>query len=162
MKNIKVVIAFILGLVISGVSVYALNIDARNTYYDNTNSGSSATNMQDAIDDLYERSWNASLIDCGTYSNNANINVSSYYDGDLSTLTSNNFVLELLSQNTGVRGWGRTGKSTYTNSIVKSFNNGTLTITFNQSEQIRYGEGADFEWLSASYRVWLIPSDFRN
>ena len=55
MKNIKVVIAFILGLVISGVSVYALNIDARNTYYDNTTSGSSATNMQDAIDDLYDK-----------------------------------------------------------------------------------------------------------
>ena len=162
MKNIKTIIAFVLGLVISGVSVYAISIDARNTYYDNTISGSSATNMQDAIDDLYERSGNASLIDCGTYSNSANINVSNYYDGDLSALTADNFVLELISQNTGVRGWGRSGKSTYTNSITKSFSNGTLSITFNLSEQVRYGDGADFEWLSASYRVWLIPSDFRN
>ena len=55
MKNIKIILAFILGFLISSLGVYAITIDARNTAYDNTNSGSSATNMQDAIDDLYEK-----------------------------------------------------------------------------------------------------------
>ena len=53
MKNNKFFLGLILGLIISTVGVYALNINARDTAYDNTNSGSSATNMQDAIDDLY-------------------------------------------------------------------------------------------------------------
>ena len=58
MKNIKIIIAFILGILVSGIGVYALNISARDTAYDNTNSGSTATNMQDAIDDLYEKAGN--------------------------------------------------------------------------------------------------------
>ena len=53
----KNILSFILGAIIfSGLTVFALNISARDTAYDNTNSGSSATNMQDAIDDLYNRS----------------------------------------------------------------------------------------------------------
>ena len=56
MKNIKIGRAFILGILVSGLGVYALNINARDTAYDNTNSGSTATNMQDAIDDLYDKS----------------------------------------------------------------------------------------------------------
>ena len=53
----KNILSFILGAIIfSSLTVFALNISARDTAYDNTNSGSSATNMQDAIDDLYNRS----------------------------------------------------------------------------------------------------------
>ncbi len=53
----KNIIFFVMGFVLAiGISVYALSINARDTAYDNTNSGSSATNMQDAIDDLYNRS----------------------------------------------------------------------------------------------------------
>ena len=55
MKSIKIIIAFVLGVIVSGIGVFALSINARDTAYDNTNSGSSATNMQDAIDDLYEK-----------------------------------------------------------------------------------------------------------
>ena len=58
MKNIKIILAFILGILVSGIGVYALNISARETSYDNSISGSSATNMQEAIDDLYEKAGN--------------------------------------------------------------------------------------------------------
>ena len=162
MKNIKLYIGIIIGVLISSVGVYALNINARDTAYDNTNSGSSATNMQDAIDDLYERSGNASLIDCGTYSGNVTINISNYYDGDLTNLTGDNFILEFLSSNAGTIGWGRTGKSTYSNSVSKTVSNGVLSISLPLKETIRYGEGAGLEWLSDTYEVWLVPNDFRN
>ena len=48
MKNIKIIIAFILGLVISGVTVYALSINSKDVSYANTS-------VENAIDDLYEK-----------------------------------------------------------------------------------------------------------
>ena len=51
--NIKPLIAFILGLIISGTSVYAAILFASSDVsYDNTSSGMSATNVQDALDEL--------------------------------------------------------------------------------------------------------------
>lgn len=60
--NIKTVVSFILGIIISGVTVYAATIIASNQVgYDNTSSGMSATNVQDAIDELYTK---ANSIEC--------------------------------------------------------------------------------------------------
>ena len=49
MKNIKLYIGIIIGLVISGIGVYALSINSKDITYKNTN-------VSDAIDELYERS----------------------------------------------------------------------------------------------------------
>ena len=55
-KNIKIVIAFSIGFILAGTSVYAANtIYARNVTYDNSNSGLSATNVQDALDETYNK-----------------------------------------------------------------------------------------------------------
>ena len=52
---------FCLGLLISGITlVYAVNISSNDVFYDNSNSGSSATTVSDAIDDLYSRVGHAS------------------------------------------------------------------------------------------------------
>ena len=53
-KKFKLVIAFSLGFVLAGTSVYAANtIYSKNVTYDNSNSGLSATNVQDALDETY-------------------------------------------------------------------------------------------------------------
>lgn len=55
--NIKTVVAFILGIIISGTTVYAATIlfNANQVGYDNTSSGMSATNVQEALDELYTK-----------------------------------------------------------------------------------------------------------
>ena len=45
MKNIKIAIAFILGVIVSGITVYALSLDSKDVSYNNTT-------VKDAIDDL--------------------------------------------------------------------------------------------------------------
>ena len=55
-SNIKLVVAFILGVIISGTGVYAAILYASSDVsYDNTSSGMSATNVQDALDELYTK-----------------------------------------------------------------------------------------------------------
>ena len=56
-SNFKVVIAFLVGGIVFGsiTTVAAYTILSSNVSYSNTTSGSSATNVQDAIDDLYIR-----------------------------------------------------------------------------------------------------------
>ena len=58
-NNIKLVIGIIIGLVISGVGVYALTVTAGEISYDNTQSGIQANNVKDAIDKLYEKAENS-------------------------------------------------------------------------------------------------------
>ncbi len=57
-KNYKLVIAFILVALISGTSVYAATtiIKSKDVSYDKTSSGGKYDNVQDAIDELYEKS----------------------------------------------------------------------------------------------------------
>ena len=47
-KNIKVIIAFVIGLIISGVSTYALTVASKDVTYNNTN-------VESAINDLYSK-----------------------------------------------------------------------------------------------------------
>ena len=57
-KNFKLVIAFSLGFVLAGTSVYAANtIYSKNVTYDNSNSGLEATNVQDALDETYNKCY---------------------------------------------------------------------------------------------------------
>ena len=53
-SNYKFLIGVIVGLLLSGTGVYAANtIYSKNVTYDNSNSGLSATNVQDALDETY-------------------------------------------------------------------------------------------------------------
>ncbi len=54
--NYKFLIGVIVGLLLSGTGVYAANtIYSKNVTYDNSNSGLSATNVQDALDETYTK-----------------------------------------------------------------------------------------------------------
>lgn len=55
--NIRIISAFVIGGIICGgiTTVVAYSIAASNVTYSNTTSGSSATNVQEAVDDLYIR-----------------------------------------------------------------------------------------------------------
>ena len=55
-SNYKFLIGVIVGLLLSGTGVYAANtIYSSNVTYDNSNSGLSATNVQDALDETYTK-----------------------------------------------------------------------------------------------------------
>ena len=55
-NNYKFLIGVIVGLLLSGTGVYAANtIYSKNVTYDNSNSGLSATNVQDALDETYTK-----------------------------------------------------------------------------------------------------------
>ena len=55
--NMKIVVAFIIGIIISGTTVFAATIllTSDQVEYYNTNSGMTATNVKDALDELYEK-----------------------------------------------------------------------------------------------------------
>ena len=57
-KNIKIVVAFVFGGIIFGglgIGVYAVAVASSSVSYDNTSSGSSATTVKAALDELYEK-----------------------------------------------------------------------------------------------------------
>ena len=58
-KNIKLLMAFILGVAVTSSIVYATILDSKDVNYDNTKSGIEATNVQDAVDELYDKSQNS-------------------------------------------------------------------------------------------------------
>ena len=55
-KNYKIVIGFIIGIILSATGVYAVTYYGEGTdlTYNNTSSGLKATNIQEALDELYE------------------------------------------------------------------------------------------------------------
>ena len=70
-NNSKLLLGIIIGIAISGTGVYATILYASSDVgYDNTGSGMSATNVQDALDELYTKSQNvvvdANSIDFNT------------------------------------------------------------------------------------------------
>ena len=71
--NLKIIVAFILGIIISGTGVYAATIlyNGDQVSYDNTSSGMTATNVQDALDELYTKANNMVPIDPNTFETNA-------------------------------------------------------------------------------------------
>ena len=53
-KNYRFIIGIVIGILLTGTSVYAANtIYSKNVTYDNSNSGLSSVNVQDALDELY-------------------------------------------------------------------------------------------------------------
>ena len=58
-KVLLMLFGFIIGIIVSGTCAYAATLyEATEVAYDNTNSGSSSTDVQSAIDELYEKANN--------------------------------------------------------------------------------------------------------
>lgn len=53
-ENIKFIFGIVIGVLISGITVFAVNISSANVEYDNTNSGLEATTVEGAINELYQ------------------------------------------------------------------------------------------------------------
>ena len=76
-KIIKIIkqntIGFILGLIVTGTSVYATTVIlGSNILYDNASSKLTSTNVQDAIDELYDKTFVKKKIKAYTYSETGN------------------------------------------------------------------------------------------
>ena len=52
-NNLKLIIGIMIGAMISGIGVYAVAVASSSVSYDNTSSGSSATTVKEALDELY-------------------------------------------------------------------------------------------------------------
>ena len=93
-KNLKVIIGLIIGIMISGIVVYAETTlyNANEIKYDNDNvaiektSGGNAANVQEAIEALYEKASNAST-DCAKGYVKQNETSTSYVCGPSATTT---------------------------------------------------------------------------
>ena len=79
-KNYKVVIGIIIGITISiGIGVSALA--TKDITYDNSKSGLTSTNLQGAIDELYEKANNSGVpIDPDTFKTNSAKTIYKNYD----------------------------------------------------------------------------------
>ena len=67
-EKIKIIVAFILGVILTGTTVYAATIiSSINVGYSNENSKLVADNVQDAIDEVYDKSFNKELITAYEY-----------------------------------------------------------------------------------------------
>ena len=53
-ENIKLILGIAIGIIISGITAFAINISSANINYDNTNSGLEATTVEGAINELYQ------------------------------------------------------------------------------------------------------------
>ena len=76
-NNYKFLIGVIVGLLLSGTGVYAANtIYSKNVTYDNSNSGLSATNVQDALDETYTKCFPPTAADdiINLYNDGSSIN----------------------------------------------------------------------------------------
>ena len=76
-SNYKFLIGVIVGLLLSGTGVYAANtIYSSNVTYDNSNSGLSATNVQDALDETYTKCFPPTAADdiINLYNDGSSIN----------------------------------------------------------------------------------------
>ena len=67
-KNYKLLIGIIIGSIITGTSVYAATaISSKDISYDNKSSGLTATNVKDAIDEIYDKTFTKEKITAYTY-----------------------------------------------------------------------------------------------
>ena len=74
-NNFKLILGIIIGAAISGGIVYATTISGSNVAFDNTGTGITSINVQDAIEELYAKSdtWiDPSYIDFTTLATNSN------------------------------------------------------------------------------------------
>ena len=120
-NNLKIVIAFILGIIISGTTVYAATIlyNANQVGFDNSNTSLQSTDVQGALDELYTRANKINVyenIQCPgcvyrnsttrKYNSNSrladgtnNTLTSSEYTTDYTTLNSNHFLGHVIDAN---------------------------------------------------------------
>ena len=121
--NKRELFIFILGVIISGTSVYAATLLANSISYDNTSSGINANNVQDAIDSLYTKANNPTIP-------------SNYKDVSLSTISS---ASDIVSGKTAFLNTGELVTGNYTtpfntttaNGYYKHVNYGDTTLINN-------------------------------
>ena len=79
-RNVKMLAAFVIGGIVCGgiTTVVAYAIASSNVSYNNTSSGSSATNVQEALDDLYTKKSIIKTQECKTGYTKQNENSTSY------------------------------------------------------------------------------------
>lgn len=61
-NNLKLIIGIMIGAIISGIGVYAATVASSSVSYDNTSSGSSATTVKAALDELYTKAASCKKI----------------------------------------------------------------------------------------------------
>jgi len=159
-NNIKFIVGFVLGAIIFGsLCAYAVSVASNDVTYDNTNSGSSATTVKAAIDDLYSKVDGSNCKIINVYSA-ANDTVY-YYNGnnervDLCTTdASGRAVISALPKN------GITLYSSVAKSPTSLSNPYSKTLTFNSStNEIKVMPEGTIYWYG--YKPYTFKTDFRT
>lgn len=142
-KNIKIFIGIIIGIILSGTSAYAATIlfASNQVSYDNTASGLTSTDVQEAIDELYEKALLCDVPKLSTtmalsstsgtigVGESTTITVTTNGDGEISCSPTDGLISTCsVNQNTKkVTVTGKAGQS------------GSETITISQAEGVHYG-----------------------
>lgn len=156
-NSIKIIVAFVLGLVVAGsIGVYAITILSSDVSYDNTTSGSSATTVQDAIDDLYTKA-NNNLTIVEIYSGNSmtdhNVDVKSILPDKYSELTVDDFYLKNIQLGLQASGMSGANQTAYANTIINSYDATTGTLKLNRSGIVY---NTSLHNMNAYYTVYAI------
>ena len=166
-KKIKFIFGLIVGTIISGTCVYAATIlyAANAVRYDNTNvaiqkDGVNVTNVQEAIEALYEKANVSKLPTTMSLSSTSGtigvgesttITVTTNGDGALSCSTSDSIISSCSVEGTTVTITGAPNQ------------NGTATITVNQASGPHYAQASGTYDLTISGAIWRnLPVYFSN
>jgi len=152
------ILGLILGLVIAGsIGVYAVSVASSDVTYDNANSGSEATTVEGAIDDLYTKLNSSSISNIvyigATGNSTATYNIKNSYPDIYANLTTDNFFFGGTSgQSASVQGGSCPGN--YGASRSYDPNTGILTVRGIRTNRQRSDSYCDFSLISLT--VYMI------
>ena len=138
-NNIKVVIGIVIGTIITGATVYAATvISGSGVLYDNTSSGLTSTNVQEAIDEIHQKS---DIRKQGNFVSAYTYNSSNCVTGEEDTCVKTDCYKN------------KTANSCKTGDIIKYKVNGTDIVTFH----VMYDNGSTLTMQSQRNTIYSTP-----
>ena len=135
-NNLKAIITFLIGVILSGGIVYAATANAKDVTY-TTNKNGQVQTVADALNDLYNKSFNDVTSILNITNNNVSVEQDQAIDNTVSkiyTATEDELIIVCVSE---------TGDSRYTNSITTT---GTIISDSNNSNKKTYGPEINRDW----------------
>lgn len=167
-NNIKLLIGILIGIIISSGVVYAVNISSANVNYDNTNSGISSSNVEGALNELYEyasKKMTLNTFEDALYSQT----LTTYAAGNNNTelnLTKGKYIIATLNTYTGTSTTKASDvdNNIDTTNILNCTSNNCYIQTLSSSYYTKTGTTILYNsnYLSANHRLILYIVDIKE
>ena len=148
--NKKVIFGFLLGILVSTITVYAVNYTANEISF-TTTKNSNVKNVKDALDDLYANKKTKVLL-ASNLSSRTEQTVSATSIPNYQNLTEDNFIIEV----TGINYAENVSDREVVNSISKSYNTSTGDITVGKLKTFYYNGGNYSFLVYNTYNIYCI------